>query len=1132
MAAPGALISDAVPGTPDARGAPDSHAFEISSVAARRLESITRGSPLLRQVAMMTAVEVCLLRNDATWPQVLAVPPPGASAGDAGPYVVLTQRLSPTITFRDALLAVRQAVLDVAAPAAESSAGDGSGAAPAAIVVLLTDEASSPPLPPYAVAFIFSVDALRVHGAVHYDRRLFDGTRMARFARHVAAVLEAALRNTTLPLHAIPIVDDEERRELLRIGAGESLRCSDETVWQQFRRRAAESPHLPAVATPAGTVSYGDLRERADRLTARLLAHGVRPEDRVGILLERGPELVAAIIGAAGAGAAYVPLDPEWPAERLAYMIRQSGARAALTSATLKHLVPETLALEIDASPALARDEAIPAVPGCHPDAPVYVIYTSGSTGQAKGVAVTHRALALRVAGMVRRYGLVLGDRILQFLSPSTDAFGEELYPALAAGATLYMHPRPAQVAPDDLVELIRAEEIGILHLPATYWAWLATALDASGRRLPSSLRLTIVGGEAAPPACVLRWLARTAPGSAFVNAYGPTEATITATTGILHSERELEQLSRLPVGVPLPDTRVYLLDESLGLVPAGGIGEIYIGGAALARGYLNDPAATASRFLPDPFASEGPARMYRTGDRGSWLPDGRLDFHGRLDEQIKLRGHRIEPGEIESALNRHPGVHQGVVTVRGEGEHAELLACLVPDAGAWQPRSSESVPERDVERALSGWMPAPEAGAGTDGSAALTHASLAAHLRRTLPEYMIPSSFRVFDAFPLTPSGKVDRRALVGGVPLQAPVDRSAPRDSLEAEIHQIWRDVLNVATVGIREDFFAVGGHSLRAIALAARLEQAFGSGIPVRLLFEKRTIEQQAAFIRQEKSQSLRGCLVPLRPTGSLRPVFLVHPGGGLVQVYTDLVAALDPQHPVYGLQSYGFGAGEVPMRRVEEMAARYLDEIRTVQPAGPYQLAGLSLGCVVVYEMAQQLAAMGETVSFLALLDSGPVSQPVRYSDEEWQREMEAWEGNYPARRAAIELGIDEAEMYRLPREERVKRYLTGAQQAGIVPRDLTLEQFQRFVRVFGSNVLALYQYEPRPYAGSVMLVRTALRGDDETLGWGSVAGNLTIHELPGTHMNFFRQPYVDRLAALFQQHLGGAAQPEAPAPAAR
>jgi thioesterase domain-containing protein/acyl carrier protein len=436
-------------------------------------------------------------------------------------------------------------------------------------------------------------------------------------------------------------------------------------------------------------------------------------------------------------------------------------------------------------------------------------------------------------------------------------------------------------------------------------------------------------------------------------------------------------------------------------------------------------------------------------------------------------------------------------------------------DLTGWLPSAVADAPVVSTIEHASAAAASPPAEPAVPGG--LTHGALVAHLQRLLPAAMIPTVFTIFSELPLTPAGKIDRGGLDGGTPLPRPPERSGPRDSLEAQIHQIWCDVLGVEAVDIQADFFLCGGHSLRAITLAARLEHAYGAGIPVRVIFDRRTIEQQAAFIRQERASALPGCVVPLRPAGTARALFCVHPGGGLVQVYTDLMAALDPRRPIYGLQSQGFAAGEAPLRRIEDMAARYVAEIKTVQASGPYHLAGLSSGCVIAYEMARQLAAAGERVGLVAMLDGGPVATPIADSDEDWQREIAAWIDRYPAMRAAVELGIPEAEMLAMPAEARLTRYLAGAQQTGVVPRDVTRAQFERFVHVFGSNVLALYRYQPRPYDGPLTVLGTNRPGND-ALGWRDVAPRVQVHHVPGTHTTFFRRPHVQALAALLEREM--------------
>lgn len=1284
--------------------------FEVPSFVVRQIQSATRGSTLLKQFAFAAAVQICLLRYGNRDAQVTAIPSADLNHEPID-YVALVDHLDTSMTFDDALRAVQRTAIDA------HRADDGTLASALRddqelrevvdIAVVLTD-AADPQVPPgHDVVLMLTTGKSRIEGRAHYRPELYREKAIRRFCAHMLAVLESGFRDRRVLLRDINLVRADERRTVLQWSDGDELDV-EMPIDEAIRLQAQLNPERIAITSPTESVSYRQIEDRATQLATWLRHLRVAPGDRIAVCLSPGADLAIALLAALKVGAAYVPLDPEWPADRLSDMLEHSQARYLVASGHGTPGVRATSAETIDIRDVVSAAAPIePRAVGSNRDIPACVIYTSGSTGQPKGVCVSHGALSKRVFGMAQQYDIRSTDRLLQFISPSADAFGEEIYPTLLSGATLIVHPRVSKSSPLETLAVIQSQQITVLHFPVAYWSLFASTLAASGVRLPSSVRLTIAGGEAPSPANVATWLERTAPNTVFINAYGPTEGTIGATSHALRRASDLrEGAKRVPIGAPLPATRLHVLDADLNLVPPGVSGEIYVAGPAIASGYFNDPAETALRFVPEPLETGFSGRMYRTGDRGSWLDDGELDFLGRADEQIKIRGHRVEPSEVEAAISAHPLVRGSAVVSECEGEETRLVAYIVPrmtvrpsamlresvwdeaevsacleglflpddacivDASCgstafrtialrrWPlaklhmppssetrggdrtsadavaaPVSAERVAERGVrtgrssvstlvdvqstqtgERLAANRTPSdvirtiglkridllhlsvdadssdaidsvdeaqwpviaavtirvkdamlPDGylrerlvrcldargfhvrarqtafSAGTDrwllqavrpgatsartvpedASAAepLTHQSIVNHLRRTLPDAMIPSTFYVLDAFPMTPMGKVDKRALQGGARLNSHVSVINPRDTIETQVNQLWQEILGEQHIGVRDDFFAVGGHSLRAVALAAKLEQTFGSNIPVSVIFDYPTVEQQAAFIRREVAVALPVSVVPLRPQGTSRPLFCVHPAGGLVQVYSELARVLDHSQPLYGLQSYGLAQDEQPLRRVETMAGRYIADLRAVQREGPYHIVGLSMGSVVAYEMAVQLAANGEQVAFLGLLDGAPEIERAPYDEAEWDRELSGWVESYPVTRAMRELGVPDDLLLQLPAVERLRRYVAAAQSVDIVPPDVSVDQFARFLRVFGSNSLAHRQYIPTRYEGPVTLIRTAVpAGVDHTYGWGRHAPNVTVHELPGPHAAFMHEPHIGLLAALLEGYL--------------
>ncbi|MEU8194072.1 amino acid adenylation domain-containing protein [Microbispora amethystogenes] len=613
--------------------------------------------------------------------------------------------------------------------------------------------------------------------------------------------------------------------------AGDGADVPGPTVPEMIAETVRRRPGAVAVVCGDTEVTYGELDLRAARLAASLRASGVRPGDVVGVRLPRSAEAIVALLAVWRAGAAYLPFEPDEPDERMAFSLADAGATHVITTRT-----PPPGLTAVDPTPGGGEDAWRPGEQGeegpgesggpggTRPGDVAYVISTSGSTGRPKGVAVEHRAIAARIRFMRDAYGLTPGDRVVQFASLSFDTHVEEVFPALAAGATLVLLPGGAATLPD-LLAAPGGERITVLDLPTAYWHHLVEEIDQIA--WPPALRLVIIGGEQASGGALTRWRRRFGDGVRLLNTYGPTEAAVIATwadlgagpgagpgSGLgsgLAADHGVRPHGRPPIGRPVGATTIHLLDAAGAPVPKGAIGELVIGGAGVARGYLRRPALTAAAFVPDPAGPPG-ARRYRTGDRARWNQDGELEFLGRLDGQLKVRGFRIEPGEVEARLLDHPGVGQAFVTV-----HAEELVAYVT------------------------------------GTA--TGEELAAHLTRTLPRHLVPTAWVGLDALPLTSRGKVDRAALPA--PVRGPsAGHVPPSTDAELLVAEVWAELLGVASVGADDDFFALGGHSLLATRIAARLRRTTGVEVPVRTIFERRTVADLAAALEDLLVAELEG------------------------------------------------------------------------------------------------------------------------------------------------------------------------------------------------------------------------------------------------------------------------------------
>jgi amino acid adenylation domain-containing protein len=637
-------------------------------------------------------------------------------------------------------------------------------------------------------------------GYFSYATRLFDEATIARLAAHFEILLRGAVAAPGRALRDLPLMTEPERRQLLEWSAGPAAPAAAARVEEMLTRQARTAPEAPALEWEGGGYTYAELARRADALAGRLRDLGVGPETLVGLAANRSPEMIVALLGVLRAGGAYLPLDPAYPETRLAMMIEDSAVPLLLTHEALASRLPAGNArvVLLDA----AGDTAPPAdLPEGGLQDPAYVIYTSGSTGRPKGVVVEHRSLSSYVAGAVEEFGLRPGDRVLQFASISFDTSGEEIYPTLASGATLVLRPEEMAVSIAHFLREVERLRITVLDLPTAFWHELVAGLGTEGE-LPACVRLVILGGERALPDRLVLWRRRVGPGVRLLNTYGPTEATIVSTRRDLTTGAD-----EAPIGTPIPGARVHVLDRWGAPVPVGVGGELHVGGAGLARGYLRRPEVTAERFVPDPFGPAG-ERLYRTGDLVRWRPSGDLEFLGRVDHQIKIRGFRVELGEIEAALRSHARVHDAAVVLRpGPGGDARLVAYLV--------------------RAGEGGEPIPPA-------------ELRGFLQERLPEYMVPALFMELPALPLTPSGKVDRRALPAPeAKRDAAVEYVAPQSEIERAIAAVWCELLGVERIGLDDNFFDLGAHSLLLVRAHGRLREALGRELTVVDLFRHPTV-----------------------------------------------------------------------------------------------------------------------------------------------------------------------------------------------------------------------------------------------------------------------------------------------------
>ncbi|CAK0403758.1 syringomycin synthetase [Burkholderia pseudomallei] len=904
-----------------------------------------------------------------------------------------------------------------------------------------------------------------IDGGLEYASALFERATIERFAGYLRRLLEGMVADDTQRVDALPMLSRDERRDLIeRRNATARPYPANSGVHRLFEAQAARTPDATAIVDGATTLDYRALDARANRIAHALAHAGVRAGDRVALHLEPSIGLVAAQLAVLKLGAAYVPVDVGNPPARKAFVAQDSGARLVLGDAALDWPaaagVPQRDLAALLAGP--WPSDAPARAPQCGGDTPAYVMYTSGSSGQPKGVLVTHRGIA-RLAVNSGYATFDASDRFAFASNPAFDASTFEVWTALLNGASIGIVKR------DDLLDLGalagKLSSIGVTCL------FLTTALFnrcvSFDPAMFARLRCVISGGERADPA-VYRKVLEAGPPRHLLNAYGPTETTTFA--AVWEAEPRTLAAQAAPIGRPIGNTSVYVLDAYGAPVPVGVTGEIHIGGPGVAQGYLNRPALSAERFVRDPFVG-GDARMYRTGDLGRWRPDGMLDCIGRADFQVKIRGFRIELGEIEACLLEHGALAQAAVLARDDGGDGgkTLVAYYVPRAGH------------------------------EDGAPALR-----AHLAARLPEYMVPAAYVRLPAMPLTPNGKLERRAL------PAPDERSyvrrdyaAPQGEIETTLARIWAELFGIERVGRHDGFFELGGHSLLAVRMVARVHDVLGVEVPLRALFADPVLHVFASAVARASTRQASSNLVAFRSAGTAAPLFFIHSGLGEIGFVGDLLPGIAPEIPVYGFAAVGFLAGETPHATIEEMAAQYVDAMRRVQPHGPYRLAGWCAGGNIAFEMAHQLIAADETVEFLCMIDS-PTSAPI-------DRSVTA------CVLARIPDDIPEAlrtRLHALGDAFDVRGMLHACQAAGMLPIDLPTGLMERHVAVQYAIKHAKLNYVPPRLPVDVI----HFVAQDEPMwrngwamdGWHDVADRVICLPASGDHMTMVAAPHAEQL----------------------
>ena len=909
-----------------------------------------------------------------------------------------------------------------------------------------------------------------------YNTALFDREVISRMVGHWQVLLQAIVADPAVPISRLPLLTSSERHQLLEEWNDTAELCTPEPVHELISGQAEKTPYATALRCGKHKITYARLEREAGQLARFLRAQGVGPNVPVALCLERSPEMIVAILGVLKAGGAYVPLDPSNPADRLEKILLDCRPKMLLVQedSRVPVLSADVPVVSIEAALRAAVANREPAL--VQLDDLAYILYTSGSTGVPKGVQITHRNLAYSNQARLSYYQNP-PQRFLLLSSYAFDSSVAGIFHTLASGGTLVLPPPEFRWESEQLARLIAENQIThTLTFPGFYGELLESAPAA---RL-SSLRVVIVAGEACSRQVVNRHY-EVLPRVLLFNEYGPTEGTVWSS--VCECEPGGED-SAVPIGRPIANTRLYVLDRHLQLAPWGVPGELYIGGEGVARGYLNQAALTNESFVSDPF-SPAPARLFRTGDQVRLMADGNLDFLGRLDHQVKLRGLRVELEEVEALLSQHPGVRETAVVVNlDECGNPRLVAFVAVYPGA-----------------------------------SLSALELRAYLRGRLPGYMVPASSQLLENLPRTANGKVDRQKLATTViPQEDGLPQiSPPCNDTERRLLNIWKNVLKLPSDDITLDFFELGGHSLLAAKLLGRIEKEFGKPLSLAFVFQSPTIAQMAESLQRAGQSRRERAVVNIQPKGSLPPLFWVR-GGPRFRL---LSQKLGLRRPFLGVDlPYADGIRLAAPYRLEDVASYLVDAMREVQPNGPYYLAGLCVNAVIAYEIAQQLVSGGETVALLAMLDA--------HNQAYYRNPFK--DGRYTARikyHLANLMRMDAAETaaYLRDRLDEARRKIERTTWRLTTDRGGHADD--RFRNSDSIVHPAFSRYEPLPYRGKITLLQSSEWPKSPyfefKLGWDDLAARIDFHRVPGDHAYMFDDPNVNAVAAILNTALDRAGE---------
>ena len=960
-------------------------------------------------------------------------------------------------------------------------------------------------------------------GNLEYSPGIFSNKEVNRIVTHFAILLSSSIKNPSQKIAELKMLGEQEKQELF---AGFNSSSADyprqKTIVDLFEEQASVNPGRIAIVFENTRINYDELNKRSNQLAHYLIECGVKKESLIPICLDRSPEMIVAILGILKAGAAYVPIDPEYPQDRINYMLEDTAATIVISnraSAKKLYVSAKLNVIQLDAHAETIAKKSQKNLPSQITSRNLaYIIYTSGSTGKPKGVMIEHQAVLDHCFGLIQTAKLDSCRSFALFSPLVFDAGHSVIFVSLFLGASLNVLSKDLIMDGEKLVEYLNENPVDFIKIVPSVWL---SYINAGNKVLAKKVML--FGGESFTPKIKEHLITMDYKGIVY-NHYGPTEATIGK---CIHTVDLQRNYKTMPIGKPFSNTQLYVVDQYEKVVPIGVSGELYIAGEGIARGYLNRPELSAEKFTGNIFRREATftsesnqhdeivSRLYKTGDKVRWNEDGDIEYLGRIDEQVKLRGHRIELGEIENVLLQDPQIRQAAVKLAEDDNGNKLLVGYI-------------IPESTFDKSKA-----------------------IQNLQKQLPEYMVPGFWVELKALPLTSNGKIDKKALaapdVSGV-LEG--QYAAPETETEIALAKIWEDLLGIKKVGVHDTFFELGGNSIQAVTMFTRIRKHFSKELPLPTIFQAPDIKRLAAIITEEDNVVNFSCLIPIQPLGCNTPLFCMHAGAGNVLFYKDLAKNLGNDQPLYGLMARGLLGKEHFHTTVEEMAAHYIKEIRSVQAHGPYQLAGYCLGGTLAFEMAKQLTDTGEKVELLATFNSRSstyLNSPAPTDNQGSKKKAPSlseviltYAGDYSSMNTTkkilyplkvVKIGSKLA-AYLVYKKTKHKILVFNAKvtKRGFdyyLNRGKLLPRFLRNRYLLHTNGIMSRAYKPGTYNGEMIIFRSPQIYKETYLGWKEhIAGGIETFNVPGKYKRrseIMNEPYVKVISDKLKTYLDPASR---------